>query len=138
MITCWLITGERQATVCRKKYFSALLKQEIGWFDCINQSELSTNFSADTVTFQGALGEKVAVMIQVVGTFIGGFIIAFTTGWLMTLVCLAGIPVIAYSGFLYKQALQQKSKEFQRIYAEAGGFAEQAIYSIKTVKQMNG
>ena len=38
MITCWLITGARQATVCRKKYFSTLLKQEIGWFDCINQS----------------------------------------------------------------------------------------------------
>jgi len=27
MITCWLITGERQATVCRKKYFATLLKQ---------------------------------------------------------------------------------------------------------------
>lgn len=38
MISCWLISGERQATACRKAYFTSLLRQEIGWFDCINQS----------------------------------------------------------------------------------------------------
>jgi ATP-binding cassette subfamily B (MDR/TAP) protein 1 len=27
MITCWLIAGERQATLCRKNYFATLLKQ---------------------------------------------------------------------------------------------------------------
>lgn len=110
MITCWLISGERQATVCRKRYFATLLKQEIGWFDCINQAELSSNFSADTLTFQNALGEKIAVMIHVGGTFIAGFIIAFVKGWLMTLVCLAAFPIIAFSGFLYMQSLQKKSK----------------------------
>jgi ATP-binding cassette subfamily B (MDR/TAP) protein 1 len=56
MITCWLISGERQATLCRKTYFATLLRQEIGWFDCINQSELSSNFTSDTQTFQGAIG----------------------------------------------------------------------------------
>jgi ATP-binding cassette subfamily B (MDR/TAP) protein 1 len=99
---------------------------------------LSSNFTADTLTFQGALGEKIAVMIHVGGTFIAGFIIAFTSGWLMTLVCLAGIPVIGFSGYLYMQSLQKKSKEFQKIYSQAGGLAEQAMYSIKTVKQLNG
>ena len=27
MVTCWLITGERQATACRKAYFACLLRQ---------------------------------------------------------------------------------------------------------------
>jgi len=27
MITCWMITGERQASACRKAYFAALLRQ---------------------------------------------------------------------------------------------------------------
>lgn len=38
MISCWLISGERQANLCRKTYFAQLLRQEIGWFDCINQA----------------------------------------------------------------------------------------------------
>ncbi len=49
-------------------------------------------------------------MIQVGGTFISGFIIAFVQGWLMTLVCLAGIPVIGIAGYLYMRSLQLKSK----------------------------
>ena len=36
------------------------------------------------------------------------------------------------------RALQAKSKQFQEIYSRAGGQAEQACYSIKTVKQLNG
>jgi ABC-type multidrug transport system fused ATPase/permease subunit len=77
-------------------------------------------------------------MIHVCGTFLGGFIIAFITGWLMTLVCLAAFPIIAYAGFLYMRSLQIKSAEFQKYYSKAGGMSEQAFYSIKTVKQLNG
>jgi ATP-binding cassette subfamily B (MDR/TAP) protein 1 len=77
-------------------------------------------------------------MIHVLGTFIGGFVVAFVTGWLMTLVCLAAFPIIAYAGFLYMRSLQSKSSEFQKYYSKAGGLSEQAFYSIKTVKQLNG
>lgn len=38
MFACWMITGERQAIACRKAYLKSLLRQEIGWFDSINQS----------------------------------------------------------------------------------------------------
>jgi ATP-binding cassette subfamily B (MDR/TAP) protein 1 len=77
-------------------------------------------------------------MVHVGGTFIGGFAIAFSQGWLMTFVCLAAFPIIAYAGYLYMRSLQVKSKEFQKIYSHAGGLVEQAIFSIKTVKQLNG
>jgi len=77
-------------------------------------------------------------MISVAGTFIAGFIIAFIKGWLMTLVCFVCIPLIGFAGYLYTTALQNKSKEFQKIYSKAGGISEQAIFSIKTVKQLNG
>jgi ATP-binding cassette subfamily B (MDR/TAP) protein 1 len=38
MLGCWMIAGERQAIRCRKKYLAALLKQEVGWFDRVNQT----------------------------------------------------------------------------------------------------
>jgi ATP-binding cassette subfamily B (MDR/TAP) protein 1 len=103
------LLAHQRITPGHKTYFATLLKQEIGWFDCINQSELSSTFTSDTQTFQGAIGEKVAIMLQVSGTFLGGFIISFMQGWLMTLVCLAVFPIIAYAGFLYMRALQNKS-----------------------------
>lgn len=123
MISCWLITGERQAVACRKAYFACLLRQDIGWFDSINQSTLSSSFSADTLTYQGALGEKMALVIQALGTGIGGFTVAFAKGWLMTFVCLSGIPVIFLGGYMYIRSIQSKAKDFQKIYAVAGGQA---------------
>ena len=77
-------------------------------------------------------------MLQSLGTFIGGFSVAFSQGWLMALVCLAGFPIIAFAGMVYMRSLQAKSKDFQKIYSNAGSQAEQACFSIKTVKQLNG
>lgn len=38
MFACWMISGERQGIALRKEYLRSLLRQEIGWFDTINQS----------------------------------------------------------------------------------------------------
>lgn len=47
MYTTWMVTGERQAIRCRKEYLKSLLKQEVGWFDTIDQSSVSSQFAAD-------------------------------------------------------------------------------------------
>lgn len=56
MYTTWSISGERQAIRCRKRYFSCLIRQEIGWFDTQKQAELASNFALDTLAFQQAIG----------------------------------------------------------------------------------
>lgn len=77
-------------------------------------------------------------MIQAWGTTIGGLVVAFYQGWLMSLVLLTGVPIIGLAGYIYVKAMQMKNKIFDKIYAVAGGRAEQAFYCIKTVKQLNG
>ena len=101
MFGCWMVTSERQGIACRKQYLKSLLSQEIGWFDTINQSELSTKFATDSFAFQEAIGEKVSNLIMTIAMFIAGFIIAFIKGWLMTLVTLASLPAIGLGGYLY-------------------------------------
>jgi ATP-binding cassette subfamily B (MDR/TAP) protein 1 len=56
MFAGWMIAGERQSIACRKAYLQSLLRQEIGWFDVINQSELSSKFATDCFSYQGGLG----------------------------------------------------------------------------------
>jgi ATP-binding cassette subfamily B (MDR/TAP) protein 1 len=38
MVTFWLITGERQASKCRRLYFEALMRQDLSFYDCQDQS----------------------------------------------------------------------------------------------------
>lgn len=116
----------------------SLLRQEIGWFDVINQSELAGKFSTDCFAFKGALGEKVSNIIMCLSMFISSFSIAFAYGWLMTLVVLASMPFIGLGGLIFATASAKKSEDAEKDYAEAGGLSEQAISGIKTVKQLNG
>lgn len=108
MIACWLITGERQSMRCRKEYLKSLLRQEIGWFDLVNQSELTSQFSTDTVAFQGAISDKIPMVMYVIAMGIAGLIIAFVKGWLLTLVLFGVFPLLIGSMYLYMRHIQIK------------------------------
>ncbi len=69
------------------------------------------------------MGEKVVTLVQLLGTFITGFIIAFIKGWLMTLVVSTTLPVMAMAGYFYLKVIQNKDKKLQADYAKAGGRA---------------
>ena len=62
-------------------------------------------------------------MIQAFGTTIGGIVVAFYQGWLMSLVLLSGVPIIALAGYVYVKSMQAKTKVFDQIYSKAGGRA---------------
>jgi ATP-binding cassette, subfamily B (MDR/TAP), member 1 len=113
MFGCWIVTAERQGIACRQNYLRSLLRQEIGWFDTINQSELASNFAADSFAFHGAIGEKVSSLIMTISTFASGLIIAYINGWLMALVITASLPAVAFGGYLYSSAISKKDSELE-------------------------
>ena len=41
-VYCWTTTGEKQSQKFREQYVTAILSQEIGWFDVCGAGELST------------------------------------------------------------------------------------------------
>ncbi len=72
----------------------------------INQTELSSNFAVDCLTFQGALGDKNSNLLTSVGMCVAGFSITFARGWLLTLVVSSIIPVILLTGLAYVWAIR--------------------------------
>ena len=45
-----------------------------------------------------------------IATMVAGFIFAFITGWLMTLVILTTIPALLISGYFYMKTIIEKDK----------------------------
>lgn len=45
-----------------------------------------------------------------IGTLISGFVFAFVTGWMMTLVIMATMPALAIAGIIYMKAIGDKDK----------------------------
>nr|ATA63002.1 ATP-binding cassette protein [Lithospermum erythrorhizon] len=138
-VSCWMITGERQSARIRGLYLKTILRQDVSFFDMeTNTGEVIGRMSGDTVLIQDATGEKVGKFLQLIATFIGGFVIAFTKGWLLALVMLSAIPPLVLSGGLMAMTLSKMASAGQEAYAKAAIVVEQTIGSIRTVASFTG
>ncbi|KAL5221229.1 hypothetical protein ABZP36_025942 [Zizania latifolia] len=138
-VACWTITGERQAARIRSLYLKSVLKQDIAFFDVeMTTGQIVSRMSGDTVLVQDAIGEKVGKFLQLLATFVGGFVVAFVKGWLLSLVMLACIPPVVIAGGVVSKMLSKISSKGQASYSDAGNVVEQTIGAIKTVVSFNG
>ncbi|XP_019418665.1 PREDICTED: ABC transporter B family member 11-like [Lupinus angustifolius] len=138
-VSSWMATGERQAARIRGMYLKAILRQDISFFDMeTNTGEVIGRMSGDTVLIQDAMGEKVGKFLQLMSAFIGGFVIAFVRGWLLTLVLMSTIPLLVVSGATMALAIGKTSSRGQKAYAKAANLVEQTIGSIRTVASFTG
>ncbi|CAM8897209.1 unnamed protein product [Rhodiola kirilowii] len=138
-VACWMTTGERQAARIRGLYLKTILRQDVAFFDKeTNTGEVVGRMSGDTVLIQDALGEKVGKFIQLTATFLGGFVIAFIKGWLLTLVMLSCIPPMVIAGGVMAMIISRMASQGQNAYAKAATTVEQTIGSIRTVASFTG
>ncbi|KAH7521541.1 hypothetical protein FEM48_Zijuj07G0044500 [Ziziphus jujuba var. spinosa] len=138
-VSCWMVTGERQATRIRGLYLKTILRQDIAFFDTeTTTGEVIGRMSGDTILIQDAMGEKVGKFIQLVATFFGGFAIAFAKGWLLSLVLLSCIPPLIIAGGVIATVTTKMASQGQLAYAEAGNVVEQTVGSIRTVASFTG
>ena len=114
------------------------MRQNVGYFDTNDTGELNTRMFDDVKKIQDGIAEKVGIAIQSIAQFLAGIVIALVYGWKLGLVCVALLPVIGISGFLFFYMTTSASKEELDDYAEAGGIAEEVLGAIRTVTAFNG
>ncbi|KAF7852170.1 hypothetical protein BT93_L0559 [Corymbia citriodora subsp. variegata] len=139
LVTCWMVTGERQAARIRALYLQTILRQDVAFFDKGTKTgEIISRMSGDTILIQNAMGEKVGKFIQLVSTFVGGFVIAFINGWQLTLVMLITIPLLVIAGGAMSPIISEEAFRGQSAYAKAANVVEQTIGLIRTVASFTG
>ncbi|KAL1914590.1 uncharacterized protein VTP21DRAFT_8121 [Calcarisporiella thermophila] len=129
----WSLAGENQTKRIRELYFHSILHQDQSWFD-LNQSEsLNTRLSADTLLIQEGLSEKVGFLLKDISYAIASFTLAFYYGWRLSIVLLAIVPMLIFSGFAFAYVLKGQIEKVQNAYSSAGTLVEQCISGIRTI-----
>lgn len=77
--------------------------------------------------------EQVGKCIQLISTFIGGFVIAFVKGWLLSLVMLTTLPLLVVAGAAMAFIIGRMASRGQSAYGKAANVVEQTIGAIRTV-----
>ncbi|XP_066096531.1 phosphatidylcholine translocator ABCB4 isoform X3 [Saccopteryx bilineata] len=137
-VSFWTLAAGRQIRKIRKEFFHAILRQEIGWFDINDTTELSTRLTDDISKISEGIGDKVGMFFQAVATFFAGFIVGFIRGWKLTLVIMAISPILGLSAAVWAKILSAFSDKELAAYAKAGSVAEEALGAIRTVIAFGG
>ncbi|KAK3037124.1 hypothetical protein RJ639_031543 [Escallonia herrerae] len=135
---CWARTAERQTSRMRLAYLKSVLKQDVGFFDT-QAADSSTTYqvvstiSSDSSTIQVAIGEKIPNCLAYLSSFFFCLIFAFTLSWSLTLAALPFTLMYVLPGLGFGKLMMDVGTKMVDSYGVAGGIAEQAISSIRTV-----
>ncbi|KAG6474694.1 hypothetical protein ZIOFF_068632 [Zingiber officinale] len=132
---CWSRTGEQQASRMRVRYLTAVLRQDVEYFDLNTgtSSDVITSITSDNLVIQDCLSEKVPNFIMNCATFVGCYARGFSMIWWLTLVGSPTAVLLVIPGILYGRILMELARKMRREYQKAGMVVEQCVSSIRTV-----
>ncbi|XP_024972602.1 ABC transporter B family member 6 [Cynara cardunculus var. scolymus] len=129
------IMGEKMTERVRRMMFSAMLRNEVGWFDEEDNSAdtLSMRLANDATFVRAAFSNRLSILIQDSAAVIVAILIGMILHWRLALVALATLPVLTVSAIAQKLWLAGFSKGIQDMHRKASLVLEDAVRNIYTV-----
>ncbi|KAL8552874.1 hypothetical protein ACS0TY_001523 [Phlomoides rotata] len=129
------IMGERLTLRVREKMFTAMLRNEIGWFDDTSNTSslLASQLESDATLLRTVVVDRSTILLQNVGLIVTSFIIAFILNWRLTLVVIATYPLIISGHISEKIFMKGYGVDLNKAYLKANMLAGEAVSNIRTV-----
>ncbi|KAF2295988.1 hypothetical protein GH714_035559 [Hevea brasiliensis] len=129
------IMGEKMTERIRRMMFSAMLRNEVGWFDKEENSAdtLSMRLANDATFVRAAFSNRLSIFIQDSAAVVVAIIIGMLLQWRLALVALATLPILMVSAIAQKLWLAGFSRGIQEMHRKASLVLEDAVRNIYTV-----
>ncbi|CAG2162164.1 unnamed protein product [Oppiella nova] len=133
------ICGERLTMRLRRMVFTAMLRQEVAWFDDTNNSTgaLCSRLSSDASSVKGAAGSRLSTLCQAAATLGAGVVLALYYSWKLGLVISCFIPLVIMSSFLQLRITGAQVSSDKKSKEEASRIAVEAISCVRTVASLH-
>lgn len=128
------VIGERVVADLRQQLFSAILAQEMGFFDQNRTGELTSRLTSDTQSIQSAVTTNISMGLRYGVQALGGIVILFITSLKLSVVMIVAVPLVVGGAFYYGRKLRRLSRQVQDAIAESTSVAEEALSGIRTVR----
>ncbi|PKA46251.1 ABC transporter B family member 20 [Apostasia shenzhenica] len=129
------IMGEKMTERVRRMMFSAMLRNEVGWFDEDENiaDTLSMRLANDGTFVRAAFSNRLSIFIQDTSAVVIAILIGMLLQWRIALVALATLPVLTVSAVAQKLWLAGFSRGIQEMHRKASLVLEDAVRNIYTV-----
>ncbi|XP_062101437.1 ABC transporter B family member 13-like isoform X2 [Humulus lupulus] len=129
------LMGERLTSRVRLLMFSAILSNEVSWFDLEenNTGSLTSILAADATLVRSALADRLSTIVQNIALTVTAFVIAFILSWRIAAVVIASLPLLIGASIADQLFLKGFGGDYNCAYSKATSLAHEAITNIRTV-----
>ncbi|WP_347248764.1 ABC transporter transmembrane domain-containing protein [Zoogloea sp.] len=128
----WL--GERVTADIRRRVFDHLLSLPPAWFEAGRTGEVISRLTSDTTQIENVVGSSLSIALRNVLLLTGGLVMLFTTSIKLTLLTLAGVPLVVTPIVVFGRKVRRLARESQDRVAELGNRIDETIHEIRIVQ----
>ena len=126
--------GERAVADIRIGVYTHLQRLSLSFYADRRTGEFISRLTNDVSLLQTAVTDSLVALLRQVVTLIGAAILLFFLNWRLTLVILAGIPIITLTMVWLGRKIRAASKMVQDALADAANVVEETTSGIRIVK----
>ncbi|MBK6653312.1 ABC transporter transmembrane domain-containing protein [Zoogloea sp.] len=128
----WL--GERVTADIRRRVFDHLLSLPPAWFEAGRTGEVISRLTSDTTQIENVVGSSLSIALRNALLLVGGLVMLFTTSIKLTLLTLAGVPLVVTPIVVFGRKVRRLARESQDRVAELGNRIDETIHEIRIVQ----
>ena len=136
-IFSWIRIGSRFTMRLRDELFTAMMKDEVAFFDTTPIGTLLTLLSEDSQAVQEAFGSTKGTQIGNLAQFLSGLILCYVYSWKIGLVSTALIPFTVTIISTFSCCIDRHVIRMFKYISASMTIAEETIASIRTVRGFN-
>ena len=126
--------GERVTADLRRRVFDHLLTLSPGFFEITRTGEVISRLTNDTTMLENVIGSSLSLALRNVVLGVGALVLLMLTSLKLTLLVLAGLPVVLLPIILFGRRVRRLARASQDRVADTGAYVDEAIHEIRTVQ----
>ncbi|XP_070388690.1 phosphatidylcholine translocator ABCB4-like isoform X2 [Dermacentor albipictus] len=133
------VVGENLTRRLRSMTFSAMMKQDLAWYEELENTPdaLLGSLSTDTARVHGGTCSKLTSMCQASSALIACLVMSFYWDWHLGFIVLAFVPLVLLSTYLESRMLRGKLISSKQALEYSTKVAAEAIQNIRTVASLH-
>jgi len=128
----WL--GERVTADLRRAVFDHLLTLPPGFFEVTRTGEVISRLTNDTTMLETVIGSSVSMAVRNLLLLAGGLVMLALTSLKLTLLVLAGVPLVVAPIVLFGRRVRGLARASQDRIGDVGAYVDEALHEIRTVQ----
>jgi ATP-binding cassette subfamily B protein len=128
----WL--GERVTADLRSAVFDHLLRLPPSFFELTRTGEVISRLTTDTTMLETVIGSSASMAIRNLLLLIGGLVMLALTSLKLTLLVLAGVPVVIVPIVLFGRRVRRFARATQDRIGDVGAYLDESLHEIRTVQ----